>query len=76
MIESMQILKRSIDFAMILALAGLGIMAAILVLQGFGAWGFHLDTAVLTALVPSLSTAAALRVLGWTGRGAMAPGGG
>lgn len=41
MIESMQILKRSIDFAMILALAGLGIMAAILVLQGFGAWGFH-----------------------------------
>lgn len=76
MIASMQILKRSIDFAMILALAGLCIMVTILVLQGFRIYGFYLDPIVLTALVPSLSAAAALRVLGGTGRDALAPGDG
>lgn len=76
LIESMRILKRSIDFAMILALAGLGIMVTVLVLQGFRVHGFYLDPIVLTALVPSLSAAAALRVLGGTGSGAVAPGDG
>lgn len=74
MIGSMDnILKKSIDYAMILALSGLGIMATVLMLQGFRVCEFYLDANVLTILVPSLSAAAALRVLGETGRGVMAP---
>ena len=64
MMEGMQIVKKSIDYAMILASAGLASMVAILLLQGFKIGGFYLDVSVLTALVPSLSAAAALKVLG------------
>lgn len=67
----MRIVKRSIDYAMILAVAGLGIMVTVLFLQGFKIGGFDLDVTVLTALVPSLSAAAALRVLGGPSRGIM-----
>ena len=70
-VESMRIVRRSIDYAMILAVAGLGIMVTVLFLQGFKIGGFDLDVTVLTALVPSLSAAAALRVLGGPGRGIM-----
>lgn len=73
LIESMRILKTSMDYTMILALISLSIMAIVLMLQGFGVCGFHLDANVVTALVPSLSATAALRALGRTGRGVMVP---
>ena len=72
--KSMQPVGKSIGCATILASAGLASMAAILILQGFKIGGFYLDVPVLTALVPSLSAAAALRVLGRAG-GRTAPGG-
>lgn len=53
---------------MILALSGLGVITAVLFLQGFRAGGFYLDAAVLTALIPSLSAAPALRALGMGNR--------
>ena len=63
-----ELVKRSIDYTLILALAGLGILSTVIFLQGFSVYGFYLDSAVLTALAPSLSTAAALRVFGGVGR--------
>lgn len=65
--DGMRIAKRTIDYTMILALAGLGVLSTVLLLQGFSVHGFYLDVPILTALVPSLSAAAALRVLGRTG---------
>lgn len=53
---------------MVLALFGLGVMTAILFLQGFRVGGFYLDAAVLTALIPSVSAAPALRALGMGNR--------
>ena len=73
LIESMRILKISMDYTMVLAVISLLIMTAVLMLQGFRVYGFYLDTSVVTVLVPSLSATAALGVLGRTGRGVMAP---
>ena len=73
--ETMRIAKRTVDYTMILALVGLGVMFILLLLQGFSVYGFYLDVPILTALVPSLSAAAALRVLGRTGDRFMRSGG-
>ena len=57
---------------MVLALTSLGMMFTILMLRGFKAFGFYMDTDVLRILVPTLSVVPALRVLGrvaWRSRG-------
>lgn len=65
----MGLAKKSIDYTMALASASLGIMFMVLLLQGFSINEFYIDTAVLTALMPSLSVAAALKVFsGVSGR--------
>ena len=73
LIESMRILKISMDYTMGLAVFSLLILASVLMLQGFRPYGFYLDANVVTVLVPSLSATAALRVFGRTGRSVMAP---
>ena len=53
MIDRMgELVKRSIDYTLILALAGLGILSTVIFLQGFSVYGFYLDSAVLTVLAP------------------------
>lgn len=47
-----ELVKRSIDYTLILALAGLGILSTVIFLQGFSVYGFYLDSAVLTVLAP------------------------
>ena len=61
------LVAKSIDYTMRLAWASTGILVTILLLQGFSVYGFYLDSIVLTALVPSLSTAAALKVFSGIG---------
>lgn len=63
LIETIQ-QRKSIDYMMILASSGLGVITLILLLQGFQAGGFYLDTAVLTALIVSWSAAPAINALG------------
>lgn len=66
--KTMEYASKSMDYLMILASFSLGLLTAIIFLQGFRILGFYLEPAVLTALVPSLSVAPALRALGWAGR--------
>ena len=72
-IKTMEHVSRSRDYVMILASFSLGLLTAVVFLQGFRIGGFYLDPAVLTALVPSLSVAPALRALGWPGRTTQRP---
>ena len=66
-IFNMGLAKKSIDYTMALASASLGIMTMVLILQGFSVFGFHIDSIVLTVLLPSLSVTPALKVFGGIG---------
>lgn len=59
------LVKRSIDYTMVLASVSLAIIVLALLLQGFNPYGFHVESDVLATLMPSLSAAAGLNALGW-----------
>ena len=54
----------SVGYEVVLAVTALCIMCTMLLLQGFGAGGFHIGDSPLTILVVSMSVLVALGVLG------------
>lgn len=58
---------RSTAYTMALTLTSLGIIFVIMILHGFGAYGFRINDTVLTVLIPSLSVAPAIVVFGGLG---------
>lgn len=63
----MGLAKKSMAYTMALTLTSLGMMFVIMILHGFGAYGFRISDAVLTVLILSLSVAPAIRVFGGLG---------